>query len=696
MKHSGFRIDVQALRALAVVCVVIFHLWPEFLPGGYVGVDVFFVISGYLITSHLIAEYSKSGKISFLDFYIRRIKRLMPLALTVLLVVGVSAILFMPWRTWERTSQQLISSSLGFQNWLLASQSVDYFAATSQPSPVQHYWSLSLEEQFYLFWPLLIVAALYIGNRFRKSQKFTTIPLICLVFGASLLFSIIETSIEPTVAYFSTFTHVWEFAIGGLAAVLFNNKSRLNQRQARAMNISLSLSGFALILISAYLFSGITEFPGYMALLPVSGVVLVLISAKGNDTFRGFPRAVNTPLLWTGSNSYAIYLWHWPPIVILPAILGHSLGNTSKVFILVSTFVVAALTTRYIEMPFRNLSSTKPRPFLILTIAAMSTASVIVIAAVLNSAFVGRLSQAKQNIAEALDKSVYSESSCFGAAAMDLGNVCPLSHQVSADFDVNFASEDWGDLPGQSRDRYMFQTQLCEDFASNKEPLFRCTLGSVGSLQKIAVVGDSHAFALLEPLVLLANSKGYEVDVFLHDSCSPQFVSKIDSNSSSCDLWRNEVANFIETTDDFSTVIVTGFSRRGTWVPFEGSKTKEVSRYQQLYEKWELAGKEVYVISDVPLTGGQKVPECVSLAVGVVDPCSLDRETALGWDPTIFAVKKLNSPNVHLVDLTNAFCDESKCHAVVGGLIAYRDEHHISGSFAKSLLPNLEKQISLK
>ncbi|MGO2097226.1 MAG: acyltransferase family protein, partial [Candidatus Microbacterium stercoravium] len=212
----GFRPDIQALRALAVMSVMLYHLWPNRLTGGFVGVDVFFVISGYLITSHLIRERAKTGRIALGRFWARRAARLLPASLLVLVLVGLATLAFVPNALWPQFFGDVTASALYVQNWHLLFDSVDYLAADNLASPVQHFWTLSAEEQFYVLLPLLMVLSMWV---FRKLPwRMVMLVAIAAATVASFVFSIVQVELAPSAAYFSTFTRAWEFGAGALLA----------------------------------------------------------------------------------------------------------------------------------------------------------------------------------------------------------------------------------------------------------------------------------------------------------------------------------------------------------------------------------------------------------------------------------------------------------------------------------------------
>ena len=414
--ETGFLAHVQALRAIAVLLVVIFHLWPAQLTGGFVGVDVFFGISGFLITGHLLREIESTGKVRLANFWARRIRRLLPAAFLVLGVSLAGTLLLMPTTVWRQITTSIGASALYVENWQLARDSVDYFASENIASPVQHYWSLSVEEQFYLVWPVLLLCAAALacrGDLIRFGRPARTVMVV--VTGGSLVYSVMISRSAQSFGYFSTFAHAWEFGLGALMAILLRRQLSLTS-PARAV---MSWLGFAMILWAGFTFTGDTLFPGYAALLPLGGAMLVI--AGGHSPARWGPSRLVSwkPVQYTGNISYSLYLWHWPLIVLLPFVTGHELSGAEKVGVLAASFVLAGVTKVLVEDRFRSsrwLSSSKRRTYGATVVAT----AVLVGACIWTTVSVeGRTDreqqQARQVIAQA--SSEPAAQSCFGAAA---------------------------------------------------------------------------------------------------------------------------------------------------------------------------------------------------------------------------------------------------------------------------------------
>ena len=283
--ERDFRPDIQGMRAIAVGMVVLYHLYPNVLPGGFAGVDVFFVISGFLITGHLLREYQKNGRISLLGFWGRRAKRLVPAAALVLSVTWVASRLILPATALDDTARQIRASALYFQNWQLAWNAVDYLKSDNAASPVQHFWSLSVEEQFYLGWPLLFLLAALVALTARKRGRIARghqalVVLAGAVVVCSFAYSVYYTRVNPAGAYFVTTTRIWELGLGGLIALL---PARAAARLGRAG--LLGCVGLALVIASAFVLSGSMAFPGALALLPAGGAALLIIGGSAAGEF---------------------------------------------------------------------------------------------------------------------------------------------------------------------------------------------------------------------------------------------------------------------------------------------------------------------------------------------------------------------------------------------------------------------------
>lgn len=683
--RSQFQPEIQGLRAVAVLMVVLFHLWPQRLTGGYVGVDVFFVISGFLITSHMYRDVRDGSVLPLTRFWARRIRRLLPASLLVLLVSLLAVFLWVPSTLWEVAARQIGASALYVQNWVLAADSVDYSAQHNDASAVQHYWSLSVEEQFYFMWPLLVALLLHIARRPAIASKLgplssprgMMIAGIAFVGAASLIYSVLLTAHSPSVAYFVTPTRVWEFAVGGLAALIFNGR----QYSGRLATV-LAWAGVALIAYAALTFDSATPFPGWTAMLPVLGTVLVII-CSGN-TARNTPRwwLSRRPAIFMGDMSYGVYLWHWPLLVVLPFVLRHELGALEKLLILLASTVFAWITKLSVEDPLRRgrLLSKSPRAYLFASVGMVVTVAMCF----------------------GLTAAAYSDSSpdrsselgaCYGPGALEPVNGCGpvIGKEPPSPAPALVAKENTRPPhPG------------CEAGAVGTD-MVSCDLGVDASKARetVAIVGDSHATAWLPALEALAKERGWHVRTYTKSSCPVTSAlrslpsEKTGSNQRDCLAWGQKVARDLARDNTVTTVFAASYS---TAYSFQSPNTASFSDpatdgFIAVWHQWLAAGKQVVAFDDVPRTTGEYVPTCLARQQDAL-ACAVPVDKAIPANTAITnAAKAASSEGVKRISLRNQFCDDKLCYPVVGEVIVYRDYSHLSAEYARALAPYIAKQL---
>lgn len=346
---TRFRPDIEGLRAVAVVLVVLFHAGVPGIAGGYIGVDVFFVISGFLITSLLLREVRETGGLSLIDFYARRARRILPAAALVLVATLLAGYHWLGFLRGDEIAEDVTWAALFASNFRFATQSVDYLASQGAQSPLQHFWSLAVEEQFYLVWPAAIVLLLWLGFRWAIGYW------LAAAVAASFAYSIWQGG---TWAYFSPATRAWELGAGCLLALAGTRLDRIPARIATA----LAGAGLALIVVAALTFDEATTFPGYAAALPVAATVLVL--AGRGDSVLG-----RRPMLWLGRLSYPFYLWHWPVLIIAAQAHGGPLPAGARAALVLGSLGLAAITYFVVENPIRRGARLKQSHLLTLSLA---------------------------------------------------------------------------------------------------------------------------------------------------------------------------------------------------------------------------------------------------------------------------------------------------------------------------------------
>jgi peptidoglycan/LPS O-acetylase OafA/YrhL len=323
------------------------------------GVDVFFVVSGFLITGLLLRDVARTGRMHLGDFYLRRARRILPAAIVVLFAVSIATILLVPQRMWSSWFREFIASALYYQNWLLLGDSQNPARDDLRSSPVQHFWSLSVEEQFYLAWPLLLILALWITTRWRANRVVVLAVVLGSVTAATLVYCIAATAADHNVAYFSTLTRAWEFGVGGLLALF---AARPGEGRAR-LRSTVSWIGLAMIFVPIVMFDTPEIFPGIIVAVPVAGTLAVIWAGMPRTAWSPARIAGLRPVQWLGDISYSLYLWHWPIFMFVPYLTGAPSPAWLMAILVAVSITVAGLSKRYIEDPFRrpgNLLNRRP------------------------------------------------------------------------------------------------------------------------------------------------------------------------------------------------------------------------------------------------------------------------------------------------------------------------------------------------
>lgn len=682
-RRDRFRPDIEGLRAVAVVLVLLYHLWPTRLTGGFAGVDVFFVISGFLITTHLVTRLPSSGR-DLGEFWARRIRRLLPAALLVLLVTLVASRLLGPETQWDNTAREVLAATFYVENWQLARTAVDYLAAEGAPSPVQHFWSLSVEEQFYLFWPVLVLITAWGARRLGLRPLRIVFAVLGVVVVASLLYSVQATATAPARAYFVTPTRIWELGVGALLAVgcaLLDHRRR--QPLGRPEGIARTLTawlGLGAIMVTALAFSAETPFPSWRALLPVVGTAMV-IAAHSAAAGASPTRVLGLrPVQWLGGISYSVYLWHWPLIVLVPALTGRPLAALDKVVIVAATLLLAHLTKKYVEDAFR-FGRYVPSLRRSYALAAGAMALLLLAGSVQLVEVRHRQGEARQ----ALDRALERRHACFGAEAMTPGRDCPpVSFEDIVPAPVVAARDD--------SDAYAEDCFVYPPF----ETTTTCTFGAEDAEVEVALLGNSHAGHWLPALQEIAAERNWRITTYLASACTPTSTPvewDTPAEQTGCLDWAESVRQQVIDAD-FDVVLTS--NRNGNPVEgldFEQSQADWQQGYRDYLRAFDRAGVRVIVLQDNPWPD-ENIPDCLVTRPRAVDSCDGSRDEWLPRDPMVAAAEELDSPNIDTLDLTDRFCRADTCQAVIGGVLVYLDGHHLSATYAKTMAPYLHQPIA--
>lgn len=693
---TATRKDIQALRALAVGLVVLNHLWPHRLPGGYVGVDVFFVISGYLISKHLLGELERTDRINLAQFYSRRIKRLLPAATVVAVVSLVAAWVLLPFSRWLAIVQETMASVFYVENWMLAAKSVDYSAHNDAASTVQHYWSLSVEEQFYLVWPLLFLGLFTAAVRFRIRRRALLALGVALVSALAFAFCIWFTYANKSQAYFVTPARVWEFGAGALVAI--GGAHALAALRLRFASSHLALSGIAqwlgygFIAYSALSYDEQTFFPGIAAAVPVAGTLLVIASGPTGPRWSPNQLLAAKPIQFVGDVSYSLYLWHWPIIILTPAVLSRTLGTPDKFFILAVAIALSYVSKKIVEDPGRTKLLRGARPVRVM----LAMAATLAIVSALCGGLLLNLGKAQD--AEASKLQNLSGQPCYGARSLDPHNNCKEPFGAAQVANVGPNEAPWFDAPEckPSSDPIVVQ---------DRKLLSDCDFtGGTNATATVWLVGDSHAEQWKTAIYELARLHKWKVKESLLGGCpfiDAKRVAFMGTPSTEpqlqqrCLEWGKKLTDRI--VREKPAMIFAATFGAGEAVD-DGTARSQMEQYNdgvtKRFAEWTGAGSRIYVLRDTPLTLHHSSPDCVALNQQSPTACANPRADALQPDPVAVAARGMSSPAVKVLDLSDQFCDDHTCHAVIGGLQVYYDTDHASRSYMHSLVPVLAQRFN--
>ena len=662
------RPEIQALRAVAVLLILFYHLRRDALRGGFVGVDVFFAISGYLITAHLLREVHDTGRVSLPAFWARRARRILPASLVVLLVCTIATIAFVPRLHWDTFLEEIRASMLYVQNWHLAGTAVDYLAADDAPTPVRHFWSLSAEEQFYLVWPVLILGGAAIGRRAIAAVLWTVTLL-------SLAYSVHKTTTDPAAAFFVTPTRAWEFGAGGLLALAVPMRSPPNRAR-----VTITWVGLAAIAVAAVVYSSSVPFPGAAALLPVLGALAVMRAAAPTAALRW------RPVQFLGDVSYSVYLWHWPLIVLTPIALNRALTTPEDIAILGVSILLGWLTKVAVEDPVRS-GSFLTRRRAAWTFATMGAATVIVLA--IGASGENELDQTIAQARQGSQQVIARPPSCFGAAARDPQRRCDNNRLQLQVVPAPIEARDMPNAPCTRVERSGL--------------LNVCAFGArqAQSVTSIALIGDSHASHWRAAVDVAAEAKRWRGLSIARSGCplSAAVQDLPEPRSSECGHWKAQVLAWLHRHPEVTTIFVSQSVLSSVMTGDDEEQfSTQVRGYRDAWKWVPRSVERIVVLRDTPraLPHGATL-DCIQDAMRERRPagpdCAIPRSTALLPDPAAAAAEQQSS-RVRTVDLSRFFCDARECFPVVGGALVHKDVSHITVPFATSLGPYLLRELS--
>lgn len=662
---GGFFTDIEGLRGIAVTVVVLFHADVPHLSGGFVGVDLFFVISGFLITGLLLREYERTGKVSFKGFYARRARRIIPPAALVIVVTSAAVWLMLPLLGIFRQAFDLLAASVNLANWRFIAQGKDYLAGGSDDSVATHFWSLSVEEQFYLAWPLVLVSAAFVARRMGWSIRLVVGLVVAVISIASFVASLRLTVSDPVLSYMASHTRAWQLGLGALVAVSGPLLTTLFTRVwARVAMWLVGWAGLAAVVAACLEFDHRTAYPGWAAVMPTVGGAAVIVAGQiAGSTVPAVGAFLSMGWLrWLGKVSYSWYLWHWPVVVLVKQ---HT--NTARWQVLFVASAVALLlawlSTRLLEQPL--MTSPELRRNMMASLSVGLTAAVLAVAATMG---MGVLSVKRASASVSTANTPVSFEKVFGTnSGITSGPVRPNPFQA------------FEDRPPRD-DCLVEQTQ-------NRTP-DSCVYGPEDGVPAV-LFGDSHSEQWLPLVGAIAEEHHWRLYQFTKAACPAPALQPRDGRTDpfvrpNCLNWRADAVKRIEAIKP-KYIVVTSLS---IYVP----------DYQELKEAWEVTlaqlrttGAQLLYIRDTPYPNFH-VPECMSGAMDNWSKCDFDLNNMHRIEPIVTDQLRGENLDIPIFDFTNYLCDGTKCHGARNGVLIFRDNSHLTATAARILLEAFRQQ----
>jgi peptidoglycan/LPS O-acetylase OafA/YrhL len=685
------RTDIEGLRAIAVLAVLLFHAGVPGLDGGYVGVDVFFVVSGFLITSLLVAEKTNTGKVSLGAFYARRARRILPVSALVAVATLIASWIWLEPLRLRSLSDDVLAVALFSSNFVFANRGADYLQSALPPSPLQHYWSLAVEEQFYVVWPALVMlVCIGIGTRSLRNVRIRVGITAGVAAVASFVACMALMNTSQPWAFFSPHTRAFELAIGALVAVVPIGVSSKVIR----INAALAWCGLAGIIATVVLFSETTTFPGPWALAPVIATAFLL---HGGNVTPWAPDALLrlSPLQWLGSRSYSAYLWHWPVLIITASALDKKLTVFEGLVCLMISLALSEFSYRFVENPVRKNHN-------IIGIRA-AVLAVSLIAVVSGSAVIAQNNQPSVSggvaaTTPSLNTSTTSNTNVSTTIPTEPelpGPGAPIEAIVEAMSATGLPSNLTPSLQRAASDMPRIYSNGCHASFSAIRPQ-KCVFGDRTSSVVIGLYGDSHAAQWFPTFEKIAIKRNWKFISYTKRGCPPAEIptySKVlGKNYKECVPWRKNVMKQMK-ADGVQIVFIAHFNRllsESTRVPM-WQKEWRVG-LQATIDTLKTEGITPVLMEDTPYPG-QDVPTCLSRHYTNVQLCTPAISVAYR-DDIHQMLQDFDAAKVHVLWTRQWFCTTSGCPTVAGNILVYRDDNHMSVTFASFIAPLLEVAIA--
>ena len=675
-RRPGFRPDIEGLRAVALLAVLGFHASVPHLAGGYVGVDVFFVVSGYLITSLLLREALATGRIALGEFFARRARRLLPSAALVLVaVVPLGLWLVAPLRRTD-LDHDVLAAALSVSNWRFVNEQTDYLAAGRDPSPLLHFWSLAVEEQFYLVWAPLVALLVLVAARRPRPARLVLLAVATAATTASFLLCLEWSRTSVSLAYLGTPSRVWQFGVGALLALLPWRRLK-GPRPLRAL---CGWAGAVAILYACVRYDAATPYPGTAALLPTLGTAAVILAGApdrdgtshsarysvGRVLALRAPRAV-------GRLSYNLYLWHWPVLVLAEARFG-PLGWPVKLALTLAAVLPATAAMRWVERPLRGSAVVSELPRRGISLGVSSIVIPVVLALVAGTGTLHLLGTGGP-----VDLAGLPPGAATGGSLLVHSGGGALTGPVVPD-------------PVQARNSFP-PDRDCETAPAATVSPAHCLFGDTAGPHRIVLLGDSHAGQWFSTLLGVAAQRHWALQELVKQGCPlPRLTvtnPQLGRTYTECDTWRADTLARLRTGPKPDLIVVASLN------DYTADQKALAAAWEQTLAPLRAIGAPIVYVKDTPVPGTD-IPACVSGHPDHPDDCDFPRAQALLPDPLADAITAGREPGVRMIDLDPVLCPGTgrDCPAVRDRILLYRDSAHLTDVAAVVLTARVEKLLT--
>lgn len=643
-----FRLEIEGLRFVAALLVAIYHIWFNRVSGG---VDVFFVISGFLITSSIISTINRTGEIKFLPYIKKLMKRLLPSVFFILGIVLIMSYFLLPKSIFGQTLKEVIASMFFYQNWQLAISNTNYLDADQMKTPIEHFWALSIQGQFYIIWFILFAIILILIKKYKIiNVKWLINTFLGVIFVASLTYSIYLTSANQQWAYFTTFTRVWQFALGSLLCI---NLSSIKVNKVFAV-LAGWIGLFALI-STGIIFDVSEKFPGYIALWPMIAAILIVLSGTRETRF-GVKRFLGSPfMVKIGGISFGIYLWHWVLLSFYRYNVQEIPGVFMGILIILASIALSFFMTQLIEDPIRTSNNDK---FSFKRLGIMGSINILIIGALFFS-FTMEQKKLKEMIVDEDYPGVMAVHD-----EIEVPDVEAIPSLSLARKDLPQANLDGVNVKNDETGMKIGEYGETEDYEAT-----------------VALIGSSAT--LLWQGAVLEGLKDYDIRVLTIIQYGTRLSTEFEENTVRTS-WLEEVYNYLENSSDIDLLIT-----QATRSDKDGyDQTNITDQLKYINKEFEL---DVLAMRDIPKYDFNVLE---SLEVnGLDDTIEAMNEVENQKDEKYWESYLEKDPEIYKLDLTDYFYVDDKFQPIIGNIVVYRDKIHLTNSISKTFAPMFEEKI---